>query len=106
MKRFHYISLFLFLILVNSCISSPAQLTKTVEPTIQIIPTVPNTSRPTCKPTFDDSVSPSYVPNAPERTIVGTGHVVTGVVLSSKDCQPITDAKLEFWPEEEGKGHP
>jgi protocatechuate 3,4-dioxygenase beta subunit len=32
--------------------------------------------------------------------------VLTGVVLSSADCQPIAHAKLEFWPEEEELGHP
>jgi protocatechuate 3,4-dioxygenase beta subunit len=37
---------------------------------------------------------------------VGRGHVLTGVVRSSKDCRPIADARLEFWPEEAGKGHP
>ncbi|HZM23023.1 MAG TPA: carboxypeptidase regulatory-like domain-containing protein [Anaerolineales bacterium] len=51
-------------------------------------------------------MSPSYKPNTPERTIVGRGHVVTGVVLSSVDCKPIPNAKLEFWPEEAGLGHP
>jgi len=64
-----------------------------------------NPSR-SCKPTLDDGVSPSYQPDAPERTVVGKGHVVTGIVLSSADCQPIATAKLEFWPEEEGLGHP
>lgn len=32
--------------------------------------------------------------------------MVAGVVLSSVDCQPIANAKLEFWPEESGLGHP
>lgn len=26
-------------------------------------------------------------------------------MLSSADCNPIANAKLEFWPEEEGLGH-
>jgi Protocatechuate 3,4-dioxygenase beta subunit len=55
---------------------------------------------------LDDGISPSYKPNAPERTIVGQGHVLTGVVLSSLDCQPIAHAQLEFWPEEDDLGHP
>jgi protocatechuate 3,4-dioxygenase beta subunit len=59
-----------------------------------------------CKPTLDDGVSPSYKPDTPERTVVGQGHVLTGVVLSGLDCKPIPDAKLEFWPEEQGLGHP
>jgi protocatechuate 3,4-dioxygenase beta subunit len=67
-------------------------------------PTIPSSR--SCKPTLDDGVSPSYKPDAPERTVVGSGHVVTGVVLSSKYCQPIAHAKLEFWPEEGSLGHP
>lgn len=69
---------------------------------------IPNTVNlsSSCKPTLDDGVSPSYIPNTPERTVVGHGHVLTGIVLSSVDCKPIANAKLEFWPEEEGLGHP
>jgi protocatechuate 3,4-dioxygenase beta subunit len=37
---------------------------------------------------------------------VGHGHILSGVVRSSSDCHPIANAKLEFWPEEAGKGHP
>jgi protocatechuate 3,4-dioxygenase beta subunit len=73
---------------------------------IQRIPASNTAESRFCKPTMDDGVSPSYEPDAPERTIVGQGHVVTGVVLSSVDCRPIVNAKLEFWPEEEGLGHP
>ncbi len=59
-----------------------------------------------CSPTFSDEPSPTYKANAPIRSVVGHGHVLTGVVLSSHDCQPIPNAKLEFWPEEAGRGHP
>jgi len=77
--------------------------TATSKPTT---PTVATTSVPSCKPTLDDGVSPSYVPNAPVRTVVGHGHIVTGVVLSSANCKPIAHVKLEFWPEEGNLGHP
>lgn len=69
-------------------------------------PIATNTQIKTCPPTLDDEVSPSYIPNSPEKNIVGTGHVITGVVLSSVDCKPIANAKLEFWPEYKGLGHP
>lgn len=69
-------------------------------------PTLAVAAVPFCKPTFDDGVSPTYKPNTPERTIVGHGRVVTGVVLSGADCKPIAHAKLEFWPEEGNLGHP
>lgn len=59
-----------------------------------------------CSPTFSDEPSPTYRPNTPVRTVVGSGHVITGVLLSSHDCQPIANAMLEFWPEEAGLGHP
>lgn len=59
-----------------------------------------------CQPTLDDGVSPSYRPDTPERTVVGKGHVITGVVLSGADCQPIANVKLEFWPEVGDLGHP
>ena len=77
-----------------------------MKPTIPATRTVVAASPQSCTPTHDDGVSPSYFPDTPERTIVGQGHVLTGVVLSSMDCQPIANAKLEFWPEEEGLGHP
>lgn len=78
---------------------SSSSLLTTVTPEKLAAPT-------TCVPTFDDGISPSYKPDAPIHSTVGTGHVLTGVVLSSKDCMPIQHAKLEFWPEYEGLGHP
>jgi len=56
--------------------------------------------------TVDDGLSQTYVPNAPVRSSVGTGHVLTGRVLSGSDCAPIPGAKLELWPEYAGRGHP
>ena len=107
MKKFRSVLLLIiFLFLASSCTSPQATPTPTEEPALSIpTSTVAKTTR-SCTPTIDDGVSPSYMPNAPERTVVGKGHVVTGVVLSSTDCQPIAHAKLEFWPEEEGLGHP
>jgi protocatechuate 3,4-dioxygenase beta subunit len=31
------------------------------------------------------------------RAKIGTGHVLTGVVLSALDCKPIRGARIEFW---------
>jgi hypothetical protein len=73
----------------------------------RVIPTNPGpTATRHCTPTNDDGVSPTYFPNTPVRSVVGHGHVLTGVVRSSRDCAPIANAKLEFWPEEANKGHP
>ena len=104
-RSFGFFSL-LLLLLTSSC--APAQqevIQETATPSLMISTVTMAPSR-SCKPTLDDGVSPSYKPDAPERTIVGTGHVVTGVVLSNVDCQPIANARLEFWPEEGDLGHP
>lgn len=51
----------------------------------------------TCKPTEPDMLGPMYKPDAPMRSSVGTGYILTGMVKSSKDCAPIKGAKIEFW---------
>jgi hypothetical protein len=60
----------------------------------------------TCTPSVDDGLSPTYRPGAPVRAKVGHGHVLTGIVVSSLDCAPIAEVKIELWPEYSGKGHP
>jgi len=62
--------------------------------------------RDVLEPTRDDGLSPSYEPGAPTRSVVGTGHELTGRVVSSRDGSPIGGAKLELWPEYAGRGHP
>jgi len=51
----------------------------------------------TCKPTPADQLGPFYKLNAPMRTSVGQGYVLSGAVKSSKDCAPIEGARIEFW---------
>lgn len=104
MKSRFVFSAFLFWFLAISC-STPTQETRAITAT-------PSSTWPTatvsksCTPTLDDGVSPSYIPDTPVRNVVGHGHVVTGTVRSSVDCSLISNAKLEFWPEEAGLGHP
>jgi protocatechuate 3,4-dioxygenase beta subunit len=50
-----------------------------------------------CNPTPQDALGPFYKPNAPMRSSVGQGYVLTGTVRSSKDCSPIEGARIEFW---------
>jgi len=50
-----------------------------------------------CVPTRPDIQGPFYKPNAPVRTVVGTGHVLTGTVRSAAHCDPIAQARIEFW---------
>ena len=49
-----------------------------------------------CQPTEPDALGPFYKPGAPERTSVGQGYVLSGVVRSTA-CRPLAGAQLEFW---------
>ena len=55
----------------------------------------------TCRPTlalgggpFERSGAP-----APRRSRIGTGHVLTGRILSYPGCRPVRGAVVEFWQE-------
>ena len=50
-----------------------------------------------CPPTAPDMKGPFYKPDAPLRTSVGKGYVLTGTVKSAADCAPIPKAAIEFW---------
>ena len=50
-----------------------------------------------CKPTPQDSLGPFYKADAPVRSSVGKGYVLSGSVKSSKDCSPIEGARVELW---------
>lgn len=50
-----------------------------------------------CTPTAPDALGPFYKPNAPVRSKVGEGYVLSGVVRSSRDCSIVANAMLEFW---------
>lgn len=50
-----------------------------------------------CPPTEPDEVGPFYKPNAPVRSRIGTGYVLSGTVRSSNDCRPVSQARIEFW---------
>ena len=50
-----------------------------------------------CIPTPPDELGPFYTPDAPVRSAVGKGYVLTGAVKSSADCSAIAGAKLEIW---------
>ena len=50
-----------------------------------------------CPPTKTDIEGPFYEPNAPVRAQTGQGLKVSGRVQSSKDCQPLQGARIEWW---------
>jgi hypothetical protein len=56
----------------------------------------PDTRR-TCRPTLPGSRVPGYRPGAPVRSSVGKGHILVGVVRSSRNCAPIARARLELF---------
>jgi protocatechuate 3,4-dioxygenase beta subunit len=42
-------------------------------------------------------LGPFYEPGAPVRTSVGSGYVLSGIVLGAEECKPIPNARIEFW---------
>jgi protocatechuate 3,4-dioxygenase beta subunit len=50
-----------------------------------------------CQPTEADALGPFYKPDAPQRSKVGEGYVLQGVVRSAATCQPLANAIVEFW---------
>ena len=50
-----------------------------------------------CTPTPPDALGPFYKPGAPLRDGVGKSYELNGQVLSSKDCAPIKEARIELW---------
>lgn len=50
-----------------------------------------------CQPTAWDEIGPFYRPNAPARTKIGTGYLLSGTVRSAVDCSPIANARIEVW---------
>jgi protocatechuate 3,4-dioxygenase beta subunit len=52
---------------------------------------------PGCPPTLDDGAGPFGRGAPPRRSKIGTGHVLTGTVLSSVDCRPLAGARVHLW---------
>jgi protocatechuate 3,4-dioxygenase beta subunit len=51
----------------------------------------------TCSPTPWDEIGPFYRPNAPERTSIGKGYILSGTVRSAGDCRPLHNVRIEIW---------
>lgn len=51
---------------------------------------------PRCAPTLDDGAGPFGRGAPPLRAKIGTGHVLTGTVLSV-DCRPVAGARIHLW---------
>ncbi len=50
-----------------------------------------------CPPTRADIMGPFYKPDAPQRSSVGKGYVLTGTIRSAADCTPLAKAAIEVW---------
>jgi len=50
-----------------------------------------------CTPTPPDALGPFYKPGAPLRSSVGKGYELNGKVVSSRDCAPVKEARIELW---------
>jgi protocatechuate 3,4-dioxygenase beta subunit len=50
-----------------------------------------------CTPTPEDFAGPFGRGAPPLRAKIGTGHVLTGVVLSALNCRPLRGAQVQLW---------
>ena len=50
-----------------------------------------------CEPTPADYLGPYYKSDAPVRSSVGKGYILEGAVMSSTDCSPVANARVEIW---------
>lgn len=69
-----------------------------VDATSLALPTrAPESLPAACAPTPPDALGPFYKPGAPQRTAVGSGYTLNGVIRSAADCAPIHGAQIEVW---------
>jgi len=64
---------------------------------VLLMTAAPATAAQKCPPTQWDEIGPFYKPNAPLRTKIGTGYILSGTVRSAGDCRPLPSARIEFW---------
>jgi protocatechuate 3,4-dioxygenase beta subunit len=65
--------------------------------TVAAVSTAAQTApRARCAPTLDDGAGPFGRGAPPLRAKIGTGHVLTGLVLST-DCRPVAGARIQLW---------
>lgn len=57
----------------------------------------PAPTTPRCQLTEGSGGDPFYKPNAPVRSRVGTGFVLTGTVRSGIDCTAMRGTRVELW---------
>jgi hypothetical protein len=50
-----------------------------------------------CRPTVNDGDGPFGRGLPPMRAKIGTGHVLTGIVVSAVNCRPLPRAQVQLW---------
>jgi protocatechuate 3,4-dioxygenase beta subunit len=55
-----------------------------------------------CTPTALDAFGPFGRGAPPRRSKIGTGHVLTGIVLGADGCRPLKGAPVELWQSNPG----
>ena len=50
-----------------------------------------------CSPTPWDEIGPFYRPNAPVRSTIGTGYLLSGTVRAAGDCRPLHNVRIDIW---------
>jgi len=57
----------------------------------------PHTFSGPCKPTEQMSMGTHHKPITQQKTDIGQGLHIKGIVLSAKDCSPVENARIEHW---------
>lgn len=68
----------------------------TILPLLLLLISAPAEAR-RCVPTPQDEIGPFYRPNAPLRSKIGSGYLLSGVVRDAVNCKPIAGARIEVW---------
>jgi len=50
-----------------------------------------------CKPSFNETLGDNWKAEAPYNVDVGEGLLIYGRILSSSNCKPIANARIEHW---------
>ena len=64
---------------------------------IFIITSLPIAHANDCKPSFNETLGNNWMPEAPYKVDVGEGLQIYGRILSSSNCKPIANARIEHW---------
>jgi protocatechuate 3,4-dioxygenase beta subunit len=67
-----------------------------------VVAAAPARAASSCEPTLTDGFGPFGRGLPPQRAKIGTGHVLSGVVLGADGCRPLARARVELWQSTRG----